>query len=107
MSIRLASVVLILFALPISSQQSNIQERARQRIWFRAQTLRSDPPDAVDLRVARLQIINHDAADLSTLSTSLQSDLHALQRGLLAKDLQMKLKKIEKLSKKLRLEMEP
>ena len=56
---------------------------------------------------ARLEAIHHDAAEFSTLSASLQSELQQLQRGLLSKDLEQKLKRMEKLSKKLRQEVAP
>jgi hypothetical protein len=54
-----------------------------------------------------MQALHHDAEELSDLSASVQSDLQGLQKGLLAKDLHEKLKKMEKLSKKLRRDMEP
>jgi hypothetical protein len=55
----------------------------------------------------RLQVIHEDAEHLSALSISLQSDLQQLQKGMLTKDLAENLKKIEKLSKKLRQEVAP
>jgi hypothetical protein len=69
--------------------------------------MRPDSPPELDPRAARLKAIHDDAVDLSTLSASLQSDLAQLQKGMLAKDLAQKLKQVEKLSKKLRQEMEP
>jgi hypothetical protein len=60
-----------------------------------------------DAATARMQVVRHDAEELSALSVSLQSDLQQLQAGLLAKDLHENLKKIEKLSKKLRRDMQP
>jgi len=53
----------------------------------------------------RLQSIHSDAEQLSALSTLLQSDLQQLQKGVLSKDLTDNLKKIEKLSKRLRQEV--
>ena len=69
--------------------------------------MRREAAPELDTRAARLEAIHHDAVDLSTLSASLQSDLEQLQKGMLAKDLAQKLKKVEKLSKKLRQEMSP
>ena len=57
------------------------------------------------MRAIRLQTIHEDAEHLSALSISLQSDLQQLQKGILTKDLAENLKKIEKLSKKLRQEV--
>ena len=51
-------------------------------------------------------MLHHDANELSTLSAAVQSDLHRLQNGLLAKDLDKNLKQLEKLSKKARREMQ-
>src|ERR1035441_8813188 len=63
--------------------------------------------EAAPTAAARLQATHHDAEELSALSASVQSDLQQLRKGLLAKDLGEKLKKMEKLSKKLRRDMEP
>jgi len=105
MSTRLVFVVLIFLAVPLCSQQTAMQ--TQQRIWARGQGMRPDSPPELDTQAARLEAIHHDAADLSTLSGSLQSDLQQLQKGMLAKDLAQKLKQIEKLSKKLRQEVAP
>ena len=67
--------------------------------------VRPEPPNLADLRTVRLQSIHQDAEQLSALSTALQSDLQQLQKGMLSKDLTDNLKKIEKLSKKLRQEV--
>ena len=69
--------------------------------------MKADTPPDLDLRAARLAAIHQDAAELSTLSGSVQPDLQQLQKGILAKDLEQRLKRMEKLSKKLRQEMEP
>jgi hypothetical protein len=106
MSVRLVSVFLILLAVPVLSQQTSMQQ-TQQWVWSRGQMMRPDSPPELDPRAARLQAAHRDAADLYTLSASLQSDLAQLQKGLLAKDLPRKLKQVEKLSKRLRQEMEP
>jgi hypothetical protein len=106
MSTRLVFVLLIFLAIPVCSQQS-IGPQTQQRIWARGQGMRPDSPPELDTRAARLQALHHDAAALSTLSVSLQSDLAQLQKGMLAKDLAQKLKQVEKLSKKVRQEMAP
>jgi hypothetical protein len=61
---------------------------------------------APDVRAARLAAFHHDVSELSALSSSVQSDLQKLQRGMLVKDLNQNLKKLEKLSKKVRREIE-
>lgn len=51
--------------------------------------------------------VQQDAQQLSELSSSIQEDLQKLQKGMLTKDLHDKLKKMEKLAKRLRQDMEP
>jgi hypothetical protein len=51
-------------------------------------------------------MLNRDVSELTALSESVQSDLRQLQRGVLVKDLNENLKRLEKLSKKLRREMQ-
>ncbi len=101
MSVRLVCLLLIFLAVPVVSQKSNNPARA----WSQDKGMRSDSVPELDTKAARLEAIHHDAADLSALSASLQADLDQLQKGMLAKDLAEKLKKVEKLSKKLRQEM--
>lgn len=51
--------------------------------------------------------VQQEAHDLSDLSSSVQEDLQQLQKGVLTKDLHDKLKKLEKLAKRLRQDVEP
>ncbi len=53
----------------------------------------------------RIQTIHEDAERLSALNAALQSDLQQLQKGVLPRNLSENLKKVEKLSKKLRQEV--
>jgi hypothetical protein len=64
------------------------------------------PPAQLDVTAARLDAVRQDANELAALSSSIQSDLLKVQRGVFVKDLNDNLKKMEKLSKKLRKEME-
>ncbi len=107
MFVRLVFVLLTFLAVPVFSLQTSVTQQTSQRIWARGQMMRPDSAPELDPQAARLEAIHRDAADLSTLSASLQSDLDHLQKGMLAKDLAQKLKKMEKLSKKLRQEMAP
>ncbi len=107
MPTRLVSLLLFLLAVPAVSQQTNIQSRISQRVDQREQrTSQVVVPPGPDVRAARLQILHQDASALSALSESVQSDLRQLQKGLLVKDLNENLKKLEKLSKKVRREMQ-
>jgi hypothetical protein len=104
---RCVSVLLFLLSLPAISQQSNIQTRISQRVEQREEQIsRVSPSPGPDLRTARVQALQHDANELAALSTHVQSDLQKLQHGMLVKDLHENLKKLEKLSKKVRHEIE-
>ena len=95
-----------LLTIPALTQQSGMMTpQLPGRNWTLAPSVRPEPPREADLRLLRLQAIHEDAQHLSALSISLQSDLQQLQKGMLPKDLADNLKKIEKLSKKLRLEV--
>jgi hypothetical protein len=95
-----------LLTVPALTQQSGmIAPQLPGRNWTMAPAVRPEPPRDDDLKAVRLQAIHEDTQHLSALSMSLQSDLQQLQKGMLTKDLSENLKKIEKLSKKLRQEV--
>jgi hypothetical protein len=91
--------------VPAFGQQGNIAQRINQRFELHDSHLRPGAAPEIDQRANRQREINRDIEELSALGTSLQSDLQQLQKGLLVKDLNQKLKKMEKLSKKLRQEV--
>ena len=108
MSSRLAFLLVVCLAVAAMSQQPRIAQQINRRIDSKEQRLSQVvTPAEQDTRAARLQTVHHDAQELRNLSASVQSDLEQLGKGLLAKDLQAKLKKMEKLSKRLRQEMNP
>jgi hypothetical protein len=97
-----------LLTVPALTQQSGMMTpQLPGRNWTLAPSVRPEPPRDSDLRLLRLQAIHEDAQHLAALSISLQSDLQQLQKGMLTKDLADNLKKMEKLSKKLRQEVAP
>ena len=107
MPARLVSLLVFLLAVPAVSQHTSIQARINQSIDQHQRQLSQAPTAAEpNLKAIRLHAIHQDANELSALSASMQSDLQLLQKGLLVKDLNDNLKKMEKLSKKLRREME-
>ena len=107
MPIRLFCALLLLLVVPATSQRAGIQQRINETVDQHQQKISEVPATAgVDVRAARIHAIYKDANELSVLSASVQSDLRKIQQGLLAKDLPENLKKMEKLSKKLRREME-
>lgn len=108
MSARLVFLLLVCLAAAALSQQPRIAQQINQRVDSKEQRISQViPPTEQDARAARLETVHHDAQELRNLSASVQSDLEQLGKGLLAKDLQAKLKKMEKLSKRLRQEMNP
>jgi hypothetical protein len=108
MSARLAGLLFVLIVVPALSQQANIQERIEKKIdWHNEMAAGTIPPAELDANAARVKTMHQDAEELSALSVSLYPDLQQLRKGLLARDLAEKLKKMEKLSKKLRRDMEP
>lgn len=104
---RLVLLFVSLFTIPALTQQTSMNARLPGQNWALPPSVRPEPPRDFDLRAIRLQAIHQHAAELSALSVSLQSDLQQLQKGMLAKDLAANLKKMEKLSKKLRQEVAP
>ena len=108
MSARLVFLPVVFLAVAAMSQQPRVAQQINQRVDSKEQRISQvATPAEQDARTARLQTVHHDAQELWTLSASVQSDLQQLGKGLLAKDLGTKLKKMEKLSKRLRQEMNP
>jgi hypothetical protein len=105
MHVRLVFVLSLLVIVPAFSQQSNMQQRIQQKYSAHDNNLRPEAIPEADQRAMRQKAIFQDVAELSDLSASLQSDLQQLQKGRLAKDLNQKLRKVEKLSKRLRQEI--
>ncbi len=104
---RLVFLLVVLLTVPAASQHTNMQARINRSVDKHQEEISQVPASAeVDVRAARLQTLRQDANELSTLSAAMQSDLQQLQHGLLVKDIHEHLKRMEKLSKKLRQEME-
>lgn len=99
-------VVVAAFNSIVSGQQpSNARQKIYQRYDLHDSHLRPDAAPTVNQQPNRQLMITHDVEELSALSSSLQADLQQLQKGMLVKDLPQKLKKMEKLSKRLRQEV--
>jgi hypothetical protein len=107
MPARLATLLLLLVAVPAVCQRASVQANVNQSVALQQERLnRMPPPAQLDVTAARLDAVQQDANELAALSSSIQSDLLKVQRGVFVKDLIDNLKKMEKLSKKLRKEME-
>ena len=104
MSTRVAFLSLLLFTVPVWPQQSTMSQRLPGRNWSPG-IVKPEPPRDLNPEAFRVQSMNHDAEELSALSLTMQSDLTQLRKGMLAKDLEQNLKRMEKLAKKLRQEV--
>jgi len=105
-SARLVFLV-VLLAVPAPSQNTTAQVHLNHTIAQRQQQLiEGEPSPETDFQAARRQAIHEDATELSLVSASVQADLQQLHQGVLVKGLHENLKKMERLSKKLRKEME-
>lgn len=95
---------MVFLSVPLLSQQSMNQRLPGN--WSPS-IVKPEPPRDTNDKAFRQQAISQDARQLAALSASLQADLQQLQKGFLSKDLGQNLKKMEKLSKKLRQEVSP
>jgi hypothetical protein len=99
--------LVVLLALPAPSQNTNAQVQLNHTLAQRQQRLiEGNSGPEMDFQAARRQAVHEDATELSQISALVQADLQQLQRGVLVKNLHENLKKMERLSKKLRKEME-
>lgn len=107
MSSRLAMLCLLAVSISVLGQQQNMGAQSQTWVWGRAKAMNADPVPQLDEGAIRRKAIHDDAEQLSALSATLQTEMQQLQKGVLPKDLAQDLKKIEKLSKKLRQEVTP
>ncbi len=88
----------LIAALPLFSQNVNLKHP--EEVGAQKPTTSEEMRD----RAARLQL-QKDAKELSDLCASLPPDLDGIKQGILPKDVPEKLKRLEKLSKRLREEL--
>ncbi len=86
---------LLLVALPVRSQNVNMGHPEE----ISAQKLPS--PEDIRARVANAQF-QKDAKEFAELCASIPADMDGLRQGVLSRDLLEKLKRVEKLSKRVR-----
>lgn len=101
MGVRLVLVSVLFLTAPALTQQSKIYPGSH----YEMRDVRPEPPRDLDLQAAHLQEVRNDIQELSSLSATLQNDMQQLQKGMRSKDLAQHLKRIEKLSKKVRQEV--
>lgn len=102
--VRVVLLSLFLLTLPAWCQQSSVSQHTPGGNWSPT-IVRPEPPRDLNPEAFRFQSINQDAEELSALSAMMQSDLSQLRKGVLSKELEQNLKKMEKLAKKLRQEV--
>jgi hypothetical protein len=107
-TLPLCTICLLLFCLTISAQQMP-QGAPLPPVIGPAPDIppiTNDVPRRAAPRIDPLAL-QREAKELLDLSQSVQPDIQALSRGLLSKNLADRLKRIEKLSKRLRNEIAP
>lgn len=85
----------LLIAVPLSSQ--NVNPMHPEEIHVQ----KHSSPDDIRARVASLQF-QKDAKELAQLCASIPDEMNGVNQGLVSKDLLEKLKRVEKLSKRVR-----
>ena len=90
----------LLLVLPVQSQNVNPAHPEEINVQKRAS------PEDIRARASNLQL-QKDAKELAELCASVSADMDGVKQGLLPKDAVDKLKRIEKLSKKVRQELTP
>ncbi|MGA2744738.1 MAG: hypothetical protein ABSE44_08605 [Candidatus Sulfotelmatobacter sp.] len=70
-------------------------------------TTASQKPEATPVRRIDLEQLQKEADDLARTAQTIPSDVASVRKGMLPKDVIDKLKQIEKLSKRLRTELNP
>jgi len=84
-----------LVAVPLTAQNVNTMNPPEIHAQHHA------TPEEVRDRASNLQL-QKDAKDLAELCAALQPDLNGVEKGLLSKDVMERLKRMEKLSKRVR-----
>jgi hypothetical protein len=91
----LLCLIVLLMAVPLPSENVNLKHPEE----IHAQKYPS--PDDMRTRVANLQL-QKDAKELADLCASVPRDMEGVKQGILAQDVLQKLKRVEKLSKRVR-----
>jgi hypothetical protein len=103
--------LILLFALQFSS--STVQTQTSRPIppgirrAEQAEAKNESIPSPTSRRTIDLGKLKHDADELATLAQSIPPDVDQTAKGVLPKDLGLKLKRIERLAKQLRSQLTP
>jgi hypothetical protein len=107
--IAISLVLSLLTASLVSSQTGRTQIPAgvRQAEQAQAQAERDVPPPQTHKKTIDAAKLQQDADELASLASSIPPAIDQANHGVLPKDVPEKLKRIEKLAKQLRTEMNP
>ena len=100
--------ILLLVAASVAAhaQSAPIRPGIRQADQAESQTEKNLPPPSNSRTRIDLAKVSQDADELARIAQTIPPDVASVQRGILPKDVLEKLKQIEKLSKRLRGELE-
>lgn len=107
MKLSLLSLLCILLLSICAPAQTAIGRGIDQAAHAEAQSERNIPPPATPRRAVDLDKLKRDAGELATLAQSVPPDVDQVVKGALPKDLSDKLKRIQKLAKKLQSQISP
>ncbi len=105
---KILAYVLLFVFLAESSSQSQMRPRApglQQANQAEQQADKSLPPPIAHQASLDFSKLRADADELARIAQTIPTDMARVQQGLLPKDMSAKLKQIEKLSKRLRREI--
>jgi len=97
-------VLLLAPVSPVSAQSNRVPVGIREANKAQDQFDKSIPPPRE--QVAKPPNLQHDADELAALADSIPPGVTQLAKGLRSRDLEQRLKRIEKLSKRLRSSLE-
>jgi hypothetical protein len=100
------SMFLVLTSVLFCAQGTPIRPGIRQADQAETQTEKNIPPPSNAQARIDLAKVGGEADELARLGQTIPTDVASMRNGMLSKDLLQKLKRIEKLSKRLRSELE-
>ena len=107
MKLPAISLSFVLLAASLLLAQTRIPPGVRQADQDEAQTEKNVPPPMAQRAHLDLAKLGQEADELARIAQTIPPDVASVQKGKLPKDMIEKLKQIEKLSKRLRSQINP
>lgn len=107
MKLPAISLSFVLLAASLLLAQTRIPPGVRQADQAEAQTEKNVPPPMAQRAHLDLAKLGQEADELARIAQTIPPDVASIQKGKLPKDMIEKLKQIEKLSKRLRSQINP